>query len=86
MTARKKSKRWARQKRSAHARRSAAMRTAAQFPELVLLVSALRAKGLTYRTIAGRLNGAGVASHRGRRWHPTTVRRALAQADARGPS
>lgn len=45
------------------------------------LIRALRADGLSIRAIAARLNADGVPA-RGGRWHPTTVARVLARAEA----
>ncbi|MFJ4224974.1 recombinase family protein [Microbacterium sp. NPDC089695] len=39
-------------------------------------IAAMRAEGLTLQAIADDLNSAGIASPRGGRWYPTSVRRA----------
>ena len=44
---------------------------------VVLRIQALRAEGLSYAKIAEQLNGEGVASAKGGRWHVRTVRVAL---------
>lgn len=47
--------------------------------ELVQRVHVLRASGLTIQGVADRLNGSGVPSPYGKRWHAPTVRAALAR-------
>lgn len=47
-------------------------------PDAVAVACELRSRGLSLRATAAELNRRGVAGARGGRWHPRTVRRALA--------
>ena len=57
--------------------RARAARNPDPAPQVVELIQTHRAQGLTLRAIAVQLNGIGLTTPRGRRWHPETIRTTL---------
>ena len=49
-------------------------------PQVVEMIQDGRARGVTLRAIADQLNGIGVPTARGNRWHPETIRTTLNRA------